>query len=116
MGLTTHVLDLASGRPGEGIALTLYRLDGSRKIKEAERVTNADGRVDEPLLQAEAIQTAAYEVEFQTGEYLRQKGWTKEDPHFLETVALRVTLSAEETSYHLPLLLSPYGYQTYRGS
>ena len=113
--LTTHVLDTASGRPAAGLKIALYRVSGNshRKIKEV--VTNADGRCDEPLLQGRAFQTGQYELVFFAGDYLRANGATLPDPLFLDQVPIRFGM-AEEAHYHVPLLISPYGYSTYRGS
>ena len=113
--LTTHVLDTASGRPAAGLKIVLYNIGGNshRKIKEA--VTNADGRCDEPLLEAGAFQTGHYELVFFAGDYLRAAGVSLPDPPFLDQVPIRFGM-AEEKHYHVPLLLSPYGYSTYRGS
>ena len=113
--LTTHVLDTASGRPAAGLKIALYRVSGNshRKIKEV--VTNADGRCDEPLLQGKAFQTGQYELVFFAGDYLRGSGAALPDPLFLDQVPIRFGL-AEDAHYHVPLLISPYGYSTYRGS
>ena len=113
--LTTHVLDTASGKPAAGLRIALYRVSGNshRKLKEA--VTNADGRCDAPLLEGKAFQTGQYELVFFAGDYLRGTGAALPDPLFLDQVPIRFGM-AQETHYHVPLLLSPYGYSTYRGS
>lgn len=113
--LTTHVLDTASGRPAAGLKIWLYRVSGNshRKIKEA--VTNADGRCDEPLLEGKTFQTGQYELVFFAGDYLRASGGALPDPLFLDQIPIRFGI-AEDKHYHVPLLLSPYGYSTYRGS
>ncbi|KTT33235.1 hydroxyisourate hydrolase [Pseudomonas rhizoryzae] len=114
--LTTHVLDTAGGRPGAAIAVRLYRLaDGARQALGEWR-TNADGRGDTPLLQGEAFQQGVYELEFEVGDYYRQLGVTLDEPAFLDTVILRFGIADEAAHYHVPLLVSPYGYSTYRGS
>ena len=112
--LTTHVLDTARGVPAEGVAITLYRLSGDGHRKIAEAVTNADGRTDAPILPEAAFQTGAYELVFHAGDYLRRQG-LKGDPLFLDAVPIRFGM-AEAAHYHVPLLLSPFGYSTYRGS
>ncbi|MCB1339570.1 MAG: hydroxyisourate hydrolase [Pseudooceanicola sp.] len=112
--LTTHVLDTARGRPAEGIAIALYRIGGTRE-KIAEAVTNADGRTDKPILPAEIFQVGTYELVFFAGDYLRRTGQAGADPLFLDQVPIRFGM-AEASHYHVPLLLSPYGYSTYRGS
>lgn len=109
--LTTHVLDTSTGRPAAGLALRLSR-DGAVL---AERVTNADGRLDGPLLEGEAFRPGTYELAFEVGAYFRGAGVGLPDPAFLDVVPIRFGL-AEATHYHVPLLVSPYGYSTYRGS
>lgn len=114
--LTTHVLDTARGCPAEGIRIVLYDLaDGGRK-KLAETVTNADGRTDKPILPKEVFAVGCYELVFFAGEYLRKTGQAEGDPLFLDEVPIRFGMSESEAHYHVPLLLSAYGYSTYRGS
>lgn len=113
--LTTHVLDTASGLPAAGLKILLYRVNGNshRKIKDV--VTNADGRCDAPLLEGKEFATGVYELIFFAGDYLRASGQELPEPAFLDQVPLRFGM-AEEKHYHVPLLISPYGYSTYRGS
>jgi len=112
--LTTHVLDTAGGRPGSGIRVALYRLDGERR--EIARVrTNADGRTDAPLLDGADWRTGTYELVFSVGQYFRESGASVREPPFLDDVVIRVTL-ADDGHYHVPLLVSPWSYTTYRGS
>lgn len=113
--LTTHVLDTARGCPAEGISIALYRVSGNSHRKIAETVTNADGRTDAPILPETKFKTGTYELIFAAGDYLRANGLASEDPLFLDHVPIRFGMS-EEAHYHVPLLLSPYGYATYRGS
>lgn len=113
--LTTHVLDTALGRPAAGLALALYLLDGDARRELASAVTNADGRCDAPLLEGKAFATGTYELVFFAGDYLRRTSAALPDPLFLDRVPIRFGI-AEERHYHVPLLLSPYGYSTYRGS
>lgn len=112
--LTTHVLDTARGRPGAGIALRLYRLDGTRKLL-AETVTNDDGRTAAPLLDGDAWQPGRYELEFAVGDYFAGSSLEGGDPAFLDEVVIRFGL-ADDAHYHVPLLVSPWSYSTYRGS
>jgi 5-hydroxyisourate hydrolase len=114
--LTTHVLDTARGRPAAGLRLALFRLEaGGGREEIARAATNADGRCDGPLLAGEAFRTGTYELVFQAGAYLRETQEALPEPPFLDEVAIRFGM-AERTHYHVPLLLSPFGYSTYRGS
>ena len=112
--LTTHVLDTASGIPAAGIDIRLYLLGDDRKLKAAA-ITNEDGRSEHPLLADELLQTGEYELEFDVGTYFRARGAELDDPAFLETVVIRFAMRANE-HYHVPLLVSPWSYSTYRGS
>ncbi len=113
--LTTHVLDTAQGRPAAGLAVALFALSPERQLL-AEAVTNADGRCDRPLLDGAALQSGHYELVFQAGAYLRVAGIELTDPAFLDEVVIRFGIADPDQHYHVPLLLSPYGYSTYRGS
>ena len=113
--LTTHVLDTARGCPADGLVIWLYRVSGNRHKKIAETVTNEDGRTATPILPSDAFKTGQYELVFFAGDYLRAKGLAGEEPLFLDQVPIRFGMS-ETDHYHVPLLLSPYGYSTYRGS
>ena len=109
--LSTHVLDTASGRPAGGVRLVLRR--GGEVLVDTR--TNADGRTDGPLLEGEAFRTGAYELRFHVGDYFRAQGTALADPPFLDVIPLQFSM-AEDAHYHVPLLVSPYGYSTYRGS
>ncbi len=113
--LTTHVLDTATGRPAAGLRIALYRLSGNSHRKLKEVTTNADGRCDAPLLEGEDFQLGQYELVFFAGDYLRAADATLPDPLFLDQIPIRFGM-AEPRHYHVPLLISPYGYSTYRGS
>ena len=109
--LTTHVLDTARGVPAAGLRIELYRIDGGPE-KIGDKVTNADGRTDAPILPQVAFETGDYELVFHAGEYLAATG---QPTGFLAAVPVRFRMS-EAAHYHVPLLLSPFGYSTYRGS
>ena len=113
--LTTHVLDTATGRPAAGLEIWLYRVSGNSHAKIKAVITNSDGRCDEPLLAGKDFSTGQYELVFFAGDYLRKKGGALPAPLFLDQVPIRFGM-AEETHYHVPLLISPFGYSTYRGS
>ncbi|KGM31850.1 hydroxyisourate hydrolase [Inquilinus limosus] len=114
--LTTHVLDTAHGRPGMGIAVALYRLDGDTRTLVTETRTNADGRCDAPLLAGDAFRPGTYELVFATGAYFRTAGVALADPPFLDQVPIRFGIAHADQHYHVPLLISPWSYSTYRGS
>ncbi|PUB10155.1 hydroxyisourate hydrolase [Yoonia sediminilitoris] len=113
--LTTHVLDTARGCPAQGIAITLFRINGDHHEKIATAVTNSDGRTDAPILPSDAFETGTYELVFDTGAYLDATGTPPEEPRFLSQIPIRFGMS-NASHYHVPLLLSPFGYATYRGS
>ena len=114
--LTTHVLDTARGVPASGIRIALYRVSGNSHKMIAEAVTNSDGRTDAPILPKEKFKSGEYELIFFAGEYLDACGVPAENPRFLSTIPIRFGISDAESHYHVPLLLSPFGYSTYRGS
>lgn len=111
-GLTTHVLDTMHGRPAAGVGLRLSR-DGEA-LRSA--ITNQDGRVDPPLLTGEQLKAGRYRLEFDVGEYYRDMGVALPDPPFLDVVVIDFGVSDGASHYHVPLLVSPFGYSTYRGS
>ncbi|WP_300012200.1 hydroxyisourate hydrolase [uncultured Roseobacter sp.] len=114
--LTTHVLDTARGCPAEGLRILLFRVSGNSHRKIAEAVTNADGRTDAPILGKDRFETGVYELIFEAGPYLIASGVAPEEPRFLDSIPIRFGISDSESHYHVPLLLSPFGYSTYRGS
>ena len=114
--LTTHVLDTARGCPAAGLKIMLYKVAGMNHRKIAELLTNADGRTDAPILPVGKFAPGVYELVFCAGEYLRGAGLVGEEPIFLDEIPIRFGMSDPEAHYHVPLLLSPYGYSTYRGS
>ncbi|NIR31910.1 MAG: hydroxyisourate hydrolase [Gammaproteobacteria bacterium] len=112
--LTTHVLDTAHGRPGAGIRVELYAADERRLVRAVE--TNAEGRTDAPLAEGEELQAGVWELVFHVGEYFRRAGVALPDPPFLDRVVLRVGIASPGSHYHVPLLVSPWSYTTYRGT
>jgi 5-hydroxyisourate hydrolase len=113
--LTTHVLDTASGRPAAGMKIELHVLASPVRLLKTV-TTNADGRVDDPLLADAELQSGEYELRFFVGDYLRQSGFKLTEPAFLEIIPVRFGIAEAQSHYHVPLLLSPFGYSTYRGS
>ena len=115
--LTTHVLDTAAGRPAAGLALALFALeaDGRRPLL-GRATTNADGRLDAPLHGPGTIRAGRFELVFEVAAYFRARGVVLPEPPFLETVPIRFGIADADAHYHVPLLVSPYGYTTYRGS
>ncbi len=114
--LTTHVLDTANGCPGEGIHIKLFAVTGDTMTLLREAVTNADGRVDMPLLDGADFKAGQYLIEFAAGDYFRARGSALSDPAFLDVVPIRFGVADAGAHYHVPLLISPFGYSTYRGS
>ena len=113
--LTTHVLDTARGCPAEGLKIDLFRIEGGTRTHLRSLSTNDDGRTDEQILPAAEFQTGTYELVFHAGGYLDACGTPPEDPRFLDVIPIRFGMS-KASHYHVPLLLSPFGYSTYRGS
>ncbi len=113
--LTTHVLDTAWGRPASGMKIELFRIVGDRRDLLRSLVTNDDGRTDEQVLPSSEFERGTYELLFHAGDYLDSAGVPKENPRFLDIIPLRFGMS-EDTHYHVPLLLSPFSFSTYRGS
>lgn len=113
--LTTHVLDTATGKPAAGLSIKLYRIEGDQRRHLKTVSTNSDGRCDTPLLAGEEFVPGEYELDFAAGDYLRRQGIALPQPAFLDQIPIRFGM-AEAVHYHVPLLLSPYGYSTYRGS
>lgn len=110
--LTTHILDTSRGCPASGVSITLSRLDGSSRSTITETTTNSDGRTDAPLIPQGDLSTGIYELEFSVGSYFSASGVSS----FLDIVPVRFEITDSDSHYHIPLLVSPYGYSTYRGS
>lgn len=113
--LTTYVLDTASGKPAAGLTIDLFRIDGDRRTLLKTVTTNGDGRCDGPLLAGSEFDAGEYELIFHAGAYLAGCGANLPNPAFLDRIPIRFGM-AERSHYHVPLLISPYGYSTYRGS
>ena len=113
--LTTHVLDTARGCPAAELRIELYRLRGQDRVSLKTVTTNSDGRTDAQILPASEFELGEYELIFHVGDYLDEIGFSAQEPRFLKTIPLRFGMS-EMDHYHVPLLFSPYGYSTYRGS
>lgn len=113
--LTTHVLDTARGCPAADMQIDLYAINGEARTHLRTLHTNSDGRTDSQILPSEDFATGEYELVFHAGAYLDAIGTPPEDPRFLNIIPIRFGMS-EQAHYHVPLLLSPFGYSTYRGS
>ena len=114
--LSTHVLDTSRGMPAAGIPVELHVIDHGRRRLVASSVTNADGRTDPPLLAADRLEVGVYELTFRAGGYFSTSGAVVSDPPFLGDIVVQVGIADPIGRYHVPLLLSPYGYSVYRGS
>jgi len=113
--LTTHVLNTADGVPCAGVTISLYRIDRARE-KLLETTSNHDGRCEEPLLEGDGLKPGVYELEFAAGDYFRAQGKQLPEPLFVDVVVLRFGIADAAQHYHVPLLVSPWSYSTYRGS
>ena len=114
--LTTHVLDTANGVPAKGIRIEIFKLHDSNRSKLRETITNNEGRTESPMLNEDQFVPGTYELLFHIGHYFREKNNLTEGPSFLDIVPVRFTIGFLDQSYHVPLLISPWGYTTYRGS
>lgn len=113
--LSTHVLDTAHGKPGAGVKVELYALDGERRLLKTES-TNSDGRCDAPLLQGEAMRPGRYELVFYAGDYFAAQGVKLAEPRFIDRVTIAFGIADATQNYHVPLVVTPWSYSTYRGS
>ena len=112
--LSTHVLDIAAGIPAAGVRIELHMLRDGEPSHIRSAMTNASGRTE--LLSGETIETGVYELAFDAAGYFRSRGVVLTDPPFLDKVVIRFGIADPRADYHVPLLLAPYGYSTYRGS
>lgn len=114
--LTTHVLDTATGEPAFNLGISLYALDGEQRTLLKTVYTNHDGRTDNPMLAGEAFAAGVYELVFDAGAYLKKNSNAQPEPLFLDLIPIRFGIADASQHFHVPLLLSPFGYSTYRGS
>ena len=114
--LSTHVLDTAHGRPAAGVAIALYAVDGESRSVLVRATTNTDGRCDAPLLEGEALQAGYYELVFAAGDYFAARGVAVTEPRFVDRVTIAFGVADPQESYHVPLVVTPWSYSTYRGS
>ena len=117
--LSTHVLDTAHGRPAAGVNIELYAVseahDGARTLLKRD-ATNRDGRCDSPLLEGEALRAGRYELVFAAGDYFAAQGVTLPEPRFVDRVTIAFGVADAGQNYHVPLVVTPWSYSTYRGS
>ncbi len=124
--LSTHILDTTRGKPGAGIKLVVERIENGERTVVSQAVTNDDGRCDKPLLEGDDFVAGEYEIQFAVGTYLKSTAGKSiagssnpqaaDAPLFLDTVVIRFGVASADEHYHVPLLISPFAYSTYRGS
>lgn len=114
--LSTHVLDTANGRPGAGVRVALYAVAGGSRTLVKEDVTNADGRCGTPLLEGDTMRPGHYELVFGAGDYFAAQGVELPTPRFIDEVTIAFGIAHADQNYHVPLVVSPWSYSTYRGS
>lgn len=113
--LTTHVLDTANGCPAAGVSVALYQVDGDRQLLKQD-TTNIDGRLDSPILDTNDFHVGVFELVFQAGDYYGDGNLELPNPPFVDEVVIRFGIADADSHYHVPLLVSPWSYSTYRGS
>lgn len=114
--LTTHVLNLSTGNPAAGVRVELHEVGAERSRLLVQGSTNADGRCSQPLLEGESLRTGRYTLTFHVAEYFRAQGVQLPEPPFIDQVVIQFGVADSAQSYHVPLLVSPWSYSTYRGS
>lgn len=114
--LSTHVLDITAGKPGAGVKLALYAVGPAGRTLLKTDVTNADGRCAAPLLEGDTMKAGKYELVFSAGDYFATQGVELPEPRFIDEVTLAFGVASAEQNYHVPLVVSPWAYSTYRGS
>jgi 5-hydroxyisourate hydrolase len=114
--LSTHVLDTAHGRPGAGVRVELYAVDGGQRRLLKQDSTNNDGRCNTPLLEGESLRAGQYELVFAAGDYFAAQGVALPSPRFIDRVTIAFGVADPSQNYHVPLVVTPWSYSTYRGS
>jgi 5-hydroxyisourate hydrolase len=114
--LSTHVLDISQGKPGAGVGIELYAVDDGGRTLLKSAVTNDDGRCSAPLLEGAALRAGRYELVFAAGDYFAAQGVALPEPRFIDRVTLAFGIADPAQNYHVPLVVSPWAYSTYRGS
>ncbi len=114
--LSTHVLDTTQGKPGAGVSVALYRLDGDARVLLKTDLTNGDGRCAAPLLEGDALRAGCYELVFGAGDYFAAQGVAMPEPRFIDRVVIAFGIADPAQNYHVPLVVTPWSYSTYRGS
>jgi 5-hydroxyisourate hydrolase len=114
--LSTHVLDTSIGKPGQGISIQLFSMSGAKSELLATRLTNSDGRCDHPLLEGDQLKMGEYQLEFDIGAYFTKSNPNLSQPAFLNKVVIRFQVANPQENYHVPLVVTPWSYSTYRGS
>lgn len=114
--LSTHVLDVTRGKPGAGVPIELYAVEAGKRTLLRQAVTNHDGRCDAPLLQGDEMRAGQYELVFAAGDYFAAQGVDLPQPRFIDRVTIAFGIADPAQNYHVPLVVSPWAYSTYRGS
>lgn len=114
--LSTHVLDTTQGRPASSVRVDLYEIDNDQRTLIKTTQTNSDGRCDEPLLQGDAMRTGVFELVFHAGDYFAASGVALPSPRFVDQVGIRFGIADANANYHVPLVVTPWSWSTYRGS
>ncbi|MFZ6757756.1 hydroxyisourate hydrolase [Undibacterium sp. Ji50W] len=114
--LSTHVLDISIGKPGAGVQVALYAVEAGHKTLLKTAVTNQDGRCNTPLLEGDSLKPGQYELVFAAGDYFDKQGVDLPNPKFIDRVTLAFGVADTSQNYHVPLVVSPWAYSTYRGS
>lgn len=114
--LSTHVLDTTAGKPGAGVKVALYEVLPEGRVLVKSDVTNADGRCNAPLLEGPSMKAGKYELVFDAGDYFAAQGAALPEPRFIDQVTIAFGIADAAQNYHVPLVVTPWSYSTYRGS